>query len=289
MQTSDQSGDNTYSTVSSDFNDSSLPSQPVLTTELPPISAQMERLIKDDGKRVVSSYENVYDGVPLDPQVNRLSLDASELEIGDRFDTKQTDLHLQPDDRTSSYEKVYDTQKEPVQLGESNAVSCTTASLSSALVNDLVISEAFSQSTFMSPAVISLIQTSSPSTSHACPIYVTVEEGLDKLVCDKDHLEVVPSMLIRDLGERSLSCETHDPQHESTIESSRPRHTSTPDMSSLGLASSKPFPLVSTVTDKGTSSLCSSLFKSSIFFCLTCHRFLFLYFTSLISVISLVL
>ncbi|XP_062581043.1 ankyrin-2-like isoform X28 [Saccostrea cucullata] len=76
------------------------------STELPGLQLQVDKLASE-ARNVFSSYENVYDGVPLDPKINRLSLDASEMEIGDRFDTKQMDLHLCSDDRTSSYEQVY--------------------------------------------------------------------------------------------------------------------------------------------------------------------------------------
>jgi hypothetical protein len=57
-------------------------------------------LQRTEGRHVISSYENVYDGVPLDPKINRMSGDASELDIGDRFDTKQTE-QLQTSDRSS--------------------------------------------------------------------------------------------------------------------------------------------------------------------------------------------
>lgn len=77
-----------------------------LPIELPNLRNQVDKLAKES-KNVFSSYENVYDGVPLDPKINRLSLDASEIDVGDRFDTKQMDLHLHSDDRASSYEQVY--------------------------------------------------------------------------------------------------------------------------------------------------------------------------------------
>lgn len=77
-----------------------------LPIELPNLRNQVDKLAKES-KNVFSSYENVYEGVPLDPKINRLSLDASEIDVGDRFDTKQMDLHLHSDDRASSYEQVY--------------------------------------------------------------------------------------------------------------------------------------------------------------------------------------
>ncbi|XP_052685795.1 uncharacterized protein LOC128165370 isoform X38 [Crassostrea angulata] len=76
------------------------------STEMPNLQHQVNKLTSES-RNVFSSYENVYEGVPLDPKINRLSLDASELDVGDRFDTKQMDLHLRTNNRTSSYEQVY--------------------------------------------------------------------------------------------------------------------------------------------------------------------------------------
>lgn len=76
------------------------------STEMPNLEHQVNKLASES-RNVFSSYENVYEGVPLDPKINRLSLDASELDVGDRFDTKQMDLHLRTNNRTSSYEQVY--------------------------------------------------------------------------------------------------------------------------------------------------------------------------------------
>ncbi|XP_056019544.1 uncharacterized protein LOC125671322 isoform X7 [Ostrea edulis] len=77
-----------------------------IPTVTPGLQLQIDKL-SSESRNVFSSYENVYEGVPLDPKINRLSLDASEMEIGDRFDTKQMDVHLQSDNRASSYEQVY--------------------------------------------------------------------------------------------------------------------------------------------------------------------------------------
>lgn len=66
-------------------------------------------------KQRTSSYENVYDGIPLDPELNRMSLDASEMDVGDRFDTKQQDLHLQQAGKSSSFEDLYQAAREEVE------------------------------------------------------------------------------------------------------------------------------------------------------------------------------
>ncbi|XP_063445923.1 ankyrin-2-like isoform X38 [Mytilus trossulus] len=82
-------------------------------TYIPPIHQQMESLQRSEGRNVFSSYENVYDGVPLDPKINRMSADASELDIGDRFDTKQNE-QLHASDRSSSYEKIYEQESREI-------------------------------------------------------------------------------------------------------------------------------------------------------------------------------
>ncbi|XP_060605993.1 ankyrin-2-like isoform X12 [Ruditapes philippinarum] len=98
IQTPDQSDNNTVSGFSNDFPESEIP---------PPQPMELEVLAAEERKKMVSSYENVYTGVPLEPTVNRMSMDASEMDIGDRFDTKQPDSKLHSG-LSSSYEKLYD-------------------------------------------------------------------------------------------------------------------------------------------------------------------------------------
>lgn len=163
-------------------------SQSEATTYIPPIHQQMESLQRSEGRNVFSSYENVYDGVPLDPKINRMSADASELDIGDRFDTKQNE-QLQASDRSSSYEKIYEQESREI-IGESKT---------------------------------SQLQTSI-SSRHACPIYITVEEGLDKLSGEQTNIH-------KDFKERSLSCESQ--LEIGYQEDLRYRHSSSPDMSAF--------------------------------------------------------
>ncbi|XP_052770358.1 ankyrin-2-like isoform X10 [Mya arenaria] len=74
----------------------------------PPQPMELEVLAAEERKRkMVSSYENVYTGVPLEPTVNRMSMDVSEMDIGDKFDTKQSDNKLAAG-LSSSYEKLYE-------------------------------------------------------------------------------------------------------------------------------------------------------------------------------------
>ncbi|XP_052069484.1 ankyrin-2-like isoform X46 [Mytilus californianus] len=102
-------------------------SQSQATTNIPPIHQQMESLQRSEGRNVFSSYENVYDGVPLDPKINRMSGDASELDIGDRFDTKQNE-QLQASDRSSSYEKIYEQESREIIALEEDKSSVSSHS-----------------------------------------------------------------------------------------------------------------------------------------------------------------
>ena len=164
-------------------------SQQYATASMPPLHQQMESLQRGEGRYKTSSYENVYDGVPLDPKINRMSGDASELDIGDRFDTKQKE-QLEVSDRSSSYEKIYEKEAKEI-IGESDQTKTSHASFSS---------------------------------RHACPIYITVEEGLDKLSAEEAN-----SNIFKEFKERSLSCESQlEVDHQEDL---RYRHNSSPDMS----------------------------------------------------------
>ncbi|XP_069109668.1 uncharacterized protein [Argopecten irradians] len=94
-------------TASSDMRDSELTADDKAISEMAPMAMQVQKLASSQNRYISSSYENVYDAVPLDPEKNRLSMDASELEIGDRFDTKQSPSHLQSTELASSYEQLY--------------------------------------------------------------------------------------------------------------------------------------------------------------------------------------
>ncbi|GAB1600877.1 titin-like [Argonauta hians] len=107
MSSSQSRDNNTYSSISSsDFGEqvAAVQSQQPCRED----SGSDDRaLTEEDFERMMSSYENVYDGVQLTPEVSKIAANASELDIGDRFDTKQLDLHLQPTGRSSSYEQLY--------------------------------------------------------------------------------------------------------------------------------------------------------------------------------------
>jgi hypothetical protein len=64
----------------------------------------------------------------------------------------------------------------------------------------------------------------SASSRHACPIYITVEEGLDKLSGEETKTD-----FHKEFKERSLSCETQ--LEVGQPEDLRYRHNSSPDMS----------------------------------------------------------
>lgn len=206
LQTPDQSESNTASGFSNDFLESEIP---------PPMPMQLEVLAAQERKKMVSSYENVYTGVPLEPTVNRMSMDASELEIGDRFDTKQPDSKLQSG-LSSSYEKLYDKTED--QFDEEGECKSESDALSSAVVD-------------VCSSKNTIIQSSHSSTGHSSPVYITVESGLDKLACSTSE---IPSSFTAHTSrvkgepvERSLSCDTTDTLDDGRTMS---RPSSSPDV-----------------------------------------------------------
>jgi hypothetical protein len=213
IQTPDQSDNNTVSGFSNDFPESEIP---------PPQPMELEVLAAEERKKMVSSYENVYTGVPLEPTVNRMSMDASEMDIGDRFDTKQPDSKLHSG-LSSSYEKLYDkTEDKSEDEGECKSESTTLSSASTVI--DV-------RSSFAST-----IHSSHPSTAHSSPVYITVESGLDKLACDTNgtgsscFAGVVSnsSRVKGDLTERSVSYDSTETVDENRDSIFRP--VSSPDV-----------------------------------------------------------
>lgn len=189
MSSSQSRDNNTYSSISSsDFGE-----QVAAVQSRQPCredSGSDDRaLTEEDFERMMSSYENVYDGVQLTPEVSKLAMNASDLDIGDRFDTKQLDLHLQPTGRSSSYEQLYketgkeiaETSEQAEQVvysaeskeGELNNVGAATDSLMSD-----ACSKPQSEPTCL-PAKRSVRFETDPSQIH-----ITVESGLDTLGCD---------------------------------------------------------------------------------------------------------
>lgn len=190
LQTPDQSEgtNNTVSGFSNDLTESEVP---------PPQPLELESVAAVERKKMVSSYENVYTGVPLEPTVNRMSMDASEMDIGDRFDTKQSDSKLESG-LSSSYEKLYEPAEKVDDEGESHIKSESMSCASAA--------------TGVSYNLMSAKHTTHPASVHSDPVYITVESGLDKLACStKDSGIGASSTRIRaDIVERSVSCDTTD-------------------------------------------------------------------------------
>lgn len=182
---------------------------------------ELEILAAEERKKMVSSYENVYTGVPLEPTVNRMSMDASEMDIGDRFDTKQPDSKLQSG-LSSSYEKLYEKSEDKSEdEGECKSES-TTLSSASAVID-------------VRSSYASTIHSSHPSTGHSSPVYITVESGLDKLACStKDATSSYSGFATHgakgkgDLAERSVSYDSTDTLEETGDSICRP--SSTPDV-----------------------------------------------------------
>lgn len=195
MSSSQSRDNNTYSSISSsDFGEqvASLQSQQLTTQE---VLSEEQALTEEDFQRMMSSYENVYDGVQLTPDVNRLSMNASELDIGDHFDTKQLDMHLQPTGRSSSFEQLYqeETGERPTdeklaelstypvkpKEGEFNQQTMTTSSCLSS--SSLVSKE---QSAGEKGLNEKQHKRSVRFRSDHSPVHITVESGLDTLGCD---------------------------------------------------------------------------------------------------------
>jgi len=192
----------------------------------PPQPMELEVLVAEERKRaLVSSYENVYTGVPLEPSVNRMSMDASEMQIGDKFDTKQSDNKL-ASGLSSSYEKLYEKAADDDEAeGECKSES------SASVVVDVRASKAH-------------VDSSSFSSSHNAPVYITVESGLDKLACGSEtqtkqeslrmhHSSVSHASYgtkVKDISTRSSSCDGAEGLDDDVDQLMRPK--STPDLSS---------------------------------------------------------
>ncbi|WAQ95643.1 hypothetical protein MAR_028333 [Mya arenaria] len=178
---------------------------------------------------MVSSYENVYTGVPLEPTVNRMSMDVSEMDIGDKFDTKQSDNKLAAG-LSSSYEKLYEKAAGDDEDAEGECKSESALMSSASAVVDVRSS------------IASVVHTSQPvTTNHSSPIYITVESGLDKLACSSSEIDsqqyadlsLSPhaghsSRVRGDLVERSASCDSAELLDEGYRNMVRP--VSSPDV-----------------------------------------------------------
>lgn len=215
---------NTFSPLSSEVGDQEITPE----TTHPPQGTEL--LIGEERQRMMSSYENVYDGVQLDPELNRLSMDATQLDIGDPFDTKQPDTHLQPIGKTSSYEKLYEgggaSEGGVVEEGESvTDVSHPPC----AFVQAATYVSGYSPTSKLQFNV-SNVGFVSASNTHPCPVYITVDSGLDKLACTSDDSIAYEGQgqLLKEMKERSMSCEATGQQ--TTDDEQRARHFSTPDM-----------------------------------------------------------
>ena len=214
MQTPDQSEGNTISAFSTDFPEES-------STPAAPQTLELETQKSEERKKMVSSYEDVYTGVPLEPTVNRMSMDASEIDVGDRFDTKQSDSKLSAVGLSSSYEKLYEKQDQSDDEGECKSES-TTLSSASGFIDVCSISQPSS------------IYPTYTNNNHSYPVYITVESGLDKLSNSPDTADTFSefigkgSRLKADVVERSMSCDADGGDEERRKHLFRP--CSSPDV-----------------------------------------------------------
>lgn len=221
---------NTQGLSSLEFSENEGPGQNTETEAPLPQPIELQSLHAEEHKKAMtSSYENVYTGVPLEPEVNRMSVDASEIDIGDRFDTKQSESKLQSG-LSSSYEKLYEKAAElSEEEGECKSESTPLTAASSAVID---VRSSFASTVLPSHSV----------TSNSSPVYITVESGLDKLACSGDEPDIGlarisgsgghvghASRVKVDLSERSASCDTEDHLSEGPKPISRP--VSSPDVS----------------------------------------------------------
>ncbi|XP_050393549.1 titin isoform X4 [Patella vulgata] len=109
MQGLDLSVDNTMSALSSDNG---------YRQEIIDNGEDEERIPSEDiPKPMLSSYERLYEGVPIEPESQPEITAESQMDIGDRFVSGQQDLHLQSLGKSSSYEHLYDKDmKEDEQI-----------------------------------------------------------------------------------------------------------------------------------------------------------------------------
>lgn len=99
---------NSLSNISSEFGgDSDGKKDNDLQTQLEPSAPYMPPSPETEGVPRSSSYENLYQGISMVPEVPVEPVSAHDLDIGDRFDTRQTEQHLKGVGRASSFEDLY--------------------------------------------------------------------------------------------------------------------------------------------------------------------------------------
>ena len=171
----------------------------------PPPAEEIEVVAAQEQKKISSSYENVYTGVPLEPETNRMSMEVTEMDIGDRFDTKQQDTKLDAAGLSSSYERLY--EKEKLSEASDDEGECKSEATT--------VSSASAVADIQSSSTPLIVRSTHAASSHVCPVYITVESGLDKLACDAQgdakSFSAYDGHGIRvrsELAERSVSCDT---------------------------------------------------------------------------------
>ncbi len=124
MQTFEHSGEATMSTLSSENMETEL----LLEREVEKIENAFEPMqtedlvLLDECQRLrSSSYEDIYKETTFEPEKDESHILEDQTDVGDRFDTKHVETHLEPrlDGKTSSFENVYEeTIKEAASVEE---------------------------------------------------------------------------------------------------------------------------------------------------------------------------
>lgn len=108
IQFLDSADNNTQSNISSDKEFGAGSEREFDTySQLEPTAPCMPPSPTTQGSGLSSSYENLYMGIATEADITEEPLSAKDLEIGDRFDTRQIEPHLQGMGRTSSFEELY--------------------------------------------------------------------------------------------------------------------------------------------------------------------------------------
>lgn len=187
-----------------------------------------QSLSQEQQDAMISSYENVYDGVNMEAEEEP----EGDMEVGDKFDTRQPDPHLEGMEKSSSFERLYESAQgaEAADLGQGELCGVDEK------VQNPDLKHGKQHSTNTAPDIVSS-HCASRFSSHkqilSGPIDITVESGLDLLVDDSCMADSVfyghDQEQMSCSFERSHSCETEG--RLAKPDDSRHRHSSTPDSS----------------------------------------------------------
>lgn len=117
-------------------------------TQLEPSAPYMPPSPGAEGVARSSSYENLYQGISTGSEVPLEPASAQDLDIGDRFDSRQTEPHLKGVGRASSFEDLYAIGMTPeaqafAQEGESAGPAASSIFLLHGRVSSWILRSTF--------------------------------------------------------------------------------------------------------------------------------------------------